>query len=285
MAIRTESLRCQNKQFDIKFSDVQLIRENSYFVLYINRQKINEYISWVYILNDDNFYIFDSNQSKWIAYKRIDGKLTEIYRSIYLILLYPKLIIEYYQSVLYVHSAGLDYDNNIKPRSLLFVGQDFKIQKGKLVVSNKDQMRVFRYNLKDDTHQTNIIQSSDSTIETKKNRICFDKIGSVEIYSKKKDVLLYNCNKFYKVFPTLYCLKNKDSNYTMYDIERGEEVFTGSALSYIEQFITLVNHNTDEIFVIDREKKTIRVYSWKKYQKGETKQFLLNYNFKKYGGE
>lgn len=285
MEIRNDSIKQQNKLYDIKFAEVELIRKNNLFTLYIKKNKVNEYIDTVYILNDNMFYVHDSNENKWIAYKRIDNVLIELYRSVYLILLYPKLIIEYFQSVSYIHQAGLDYDNNIKPKSLLFVGEDFKISNGQLIVGNSSQLRVFRYVLKEDRYYTNIIQSNQNKIETKKNKIYFDNTGCLEIYSKRKNELLYNCNKFYKIYPYLYCLKTDDDKYIIYDVERAEEIFRGGALTYIEQFITLVSYNRNEIFVVDREKKLIRIYNWEKYRKGDTKEYISDLKIKKFGGE
>lgn len=282
--IRTDSIRQQNRLYDIKFAEVELIRSNNMFTLFINKKKINEFISLVYILNDNNFFVYDCNDSKWIGYKRMENNLLEIYRSKYLILLYPKLIIEYYQSVCYIHQACLDYDNNIKPKSLLFVGEDFKISDGYLIVGNAKQMRAFRYNIKTDEYSTNIARLEKNLLETKKNKIYFDNMGSMEIYSKRKgkENLLYESPKYYKIFTNLYCMKINESKYIMYDIERAEEVFIGNTFGYIEQFITLVNHNRNEIFVVDREKKTIRVYKWDKYQKGETKEYIQTIKYNKF---
>jgi hypothetical protein len=282
--IQSLSMNSQNELYDVKFADVELIRKNGVFTLYIKRNKILDYIDNIFVINDNMFHVHNTTENKWVSYRRVDGDLVELYRSVYMIILYPKLIIEYYLTNTYVYQAGLDYDNNIKTKSLLFVGDNFKIDGGFLSVGNRKQMRSFKYNLKNDDHFTKIIQHKDNTVETKKNKLFFDNTGRLEIYSKKKNELLYNCNKFYKIYQHLYCIKTEDDKYILYDIERGDEIFTGGSLSYIEQFVTLISYNRNEILIIDREKKSIKIFNYDKYKKGETKEYIENINIKKFGG-
>jgi hypothetical protein len=68
----------------------------------------------------------------------------------------------------------------------------------------------------------------------------------------------------------------------MYDINKGTEIFEGSDLTYIEQLVTSYNNKTNEIIVIDRNVRTIKIFNYDKYKVGDTKHYIKEIKTKQY---
>jgi len=279
MKINQETFKSQNRIDNISIGNLILNRDNTdFYRLISNGSVVMDFIKYIYQINNSQFFVFNQDINRWICYKQLTNNQKEfdkLYESDYLILLYPNLILKLNSdNNFYIYSGGFDYNDNLVDKSLLFIADNFKLSNGFLIATNTSQLRLFRFDIKKMIFTSEVMKTGKNEKQTTKCKLYYDNIGGLEIYDTTvKKRLLFSVNKFYKILPNLYVLKDKDK-YIVYDIDQKKNLFAGSVISYIDNYITIVNYNQNEIIVFDRKLQTIKIYTWEKYKKGETKEFL-----------
>jgi hypothetical protein len=273
--INTETFNTQNSQISFSIGNVQIRKTDSFYQVIANGAVYQDFVDRVFQINENYFHVRDHGTKKWHGYQRIGNDFEKVYESSYLIVLLPDLIIRYEDKMFYVCSGKYGINGELQENSMLFVGGDFKISKGELFSTNMRQFRVFRYDLKNRRHRTEIIQNGKNREETKKCLMFFDNIGGIEIYDHKKK-LQWSASKFYRITSKLLCLKISNE-YHVVDIENKKTIFTGSVI-VTDNFQTMViASNRDEIFVADSKHRHLRVYNWESFRTGTNTEPIKNY--------
>ena len=182
--INKDSFTTQNKVKCLTIGSLTIRLEGEYYQVISNGQIYMDYIEKIFQLNDRQFVVLDTNTQKWSSFRLVGNSFENLYISDYLILLYPNLMIEYSGKMLHIYDGGFDCNNEIQKKSLLFVADNFKIDKGMLIATNMKHLRLFKFDLKKFTHESEIIKTDKNFYQTPKCDVYFDGLGGLEIYER-----------------------------------------------------------------------------------------------------
>lgn len=273
--INTETFNTQNTQISFSIGNVQIRKTESFYQVIANGAVHQDFVDRVFQISENYFHVRDHETRKWHGYQRIGNDFEKVYESSFLIIVLPDLIVRYDDKSFYICSGKYGTNGELQENSMLFVGGDFKISKGELFSTNMRQFRVFRYDLKNRRHRTEIIKNCKNREETKKCIVYYDNIGCIEIYDLKMK-LQWSATKYYRITSRYLCLKIVNE-YHVVDIETKKTIFTGSVIVTDNSQTMVIAANRDEIFVADSRSRHIRVHPWIAYKTGTTHEPLKNY--------
>lgn len=279
-------MRKQLKQNELVVGDIIVKKTHlKDKVITVNDNIVAEFVNCYYILNGLMF--FRDVTMKWFCYKKNkEGIYVKVYESKYMIITYPDLILDYTDGIFWLYRGFINTKNDVKVKCVLFSGDDFYINSTVVGVINSRQSLFFKYDLVNKKGIKMIVRKSSNKVETKKCVLYFDTgAGSIELYKKSRgrmeSVAHIVSDVSYNIYTHLYIFKH-EGDYLLYDIVSDKEIFRGSVISYIGDFVTIKNVKINKLLEINRVTNSIKTYRWDSYKVGDTKRCLQEYDYKKF---